>query len=136
MTFPFSRDNLPDKLFINNVFVPSKNDSKLTLYNPKDGSLISDNTPLAGEQDVDDAVDAAERALPAWKAITPTERRNILNKFADLVDENLSVLSELSRITMGAPYQSFGKLEITTVPEVCWASQKVLGIYWLKDFMI
>ena len=118
MAFPFSRDNLPDKLFINNVYVPSKNDSKLTLYNPKDGFLISDNTPLAGEQDVDAAVDAAEMALPSWKAVPPNDRRTIMNKFADLVDEHLPVLSELSRITLGAPFESFGKLELSNVSEV------------------
>lgn len=123
MAFSFSRHNLPDKLFINNEYVASTNDSKLTLYNPKDGSLISDNTPLAGEQDVNAAVDAAEQALPAWKDVMPNDRRTILNNFADLVDEHLAALSELSRISMGAPHENFGKVEVGNMPEVCWAFQ-------------
>ena len=60
-TFNFSKDNLPKQLIINNEYVDSKSNKKLTVKNPKDGSLIADDVPLAGEEDVDRAVAAAEK---------------------------------------------------------------------------
>lgn len=61
--FPFSKSNLPKQLAINNEYVNSKSGKKISVYNPKDGSLIADDVPLAGERDVDDAVAAAEEAF-------------------------------------------------------------------------
>ncbi|EON67355.1 hypothetical protein W97_06608 [Coniosporium apollinis CBS 100218] len=111
MAFNFSKDNLPKQLFINNEYVESKNSAKLTLNNPKDGSLVADDVALAGEQDVDAAVAAAEKAFPAWKKMAPTQRRDIMMKLASLIEENGKALAELTRITLGAPYGSFGAFE-------------------------
>jgi aldehyde dehydrogenase (NAD+) len=120
MAFNFSKDNLPLKLWINNEYVESKNSKKLTVYNPKDGSLVSDKVALAGAEDVDAAVDAAEKAFPAWKKIGRSERRAIMMKFADLIEQHGETLSELTRITFGAPYNSFGKFENQLCSEVCY----------------
>ena len=43
--------------------------------------------------------------------MTPDERRKILLKLADLVDENTEYLSSLSRLTLGSPFEAFGKFE-------------------------
>ncbi|KAK5169775.1 uncharacterized protein LTR77_005753 [Saxophila tyrrhenica] len=116
-SFQFSKDKLPKQLVINNEYVDSKNSKKLTVNNPKDGSLVADDVPLAGEADVDAAVAAAEAAFPAWKATTPTKRRDMLNKLADLIDAHAKPLAELTRITLGAPWGSFGSFEMTLCAE-------------------
>ncbi|KAF4633721.1 hypothetical protein G7Y89_g4395 [Cudoniella acicularis] len=112
MEFNYSKSNLPKKLFINNEFVASKNPKKLELFNPRDGSLVANDVDLAGEQDVDAAVAAAEKAFPAWKKFTPIARRDIMVKFASLVEKHGPALAELSRITLGAPYGAFGAFEV------------------------
>lgn len=111
MPFGFSKDKLPTQLFINNEYVASKSQKTFSLQNPKDSSLVSDQIPLAGAEDVDAAVTAAEAAFPAWKRLGASQRRDILLKFADLIDENSVGLAELTRITLGAPYEAFGKFE-------------------------
>ncbi len=116
-SFEFSKDNLPKQLVINNEYVDSKNSKKLTVKNPKDGSLVADDVPLAGEADVDAAVAAAEAAFPAWKATVPSKRRDMLNKLADLIDSHAKPLAELTRITLGAPWASFGAFEINLCAE-------------------
>jgi aldehyde dehydrogenase (NAD+) len=118
MEFKFSKTNLPKQLFINNEYVDAKNSKKLSLYNPKDGSLVADDVALAGAEDVDAAVAAGEKAFPAWKRIPPTQRRDIIMKFALLIEQYQKELSELTRITLGAPYGSFGKFEIGLTAEV------------------
>lgn len=111
MSFPFSKSKLPLQLFINNEYADSKNSKKLTLHNPKDGSLISDQAPLGGEHDVDAAVAAAEKAFPTWKKVSGSKRREIMLKFAALIEKHSLALAELTRITLGAPYEAFGKFE-------------------------
>ncbi|TKA69440.1 hypothetical protein B0A49_03780 [Cryomyces minteri] len=117
MAFNFSKSNLPKQLFINNEYVDSKNKKKLSAYNPKDGSLVADNVALAGGQDVDAAVEAAEKAFPAWKRMPPIQRRDIMLRFAALIEEHGEALAELTRITLGAPYGSFGKFETGLIVE-------------------
>lgn len=118
MSFDFSKSKLPTQLFINNEYVDSKNSTKLTLNNPADGSLVTDSCPLGGEQDVDEAVAAAEKAFPAWKKVAPGQRRDIMYKFASLVEQHTDALAELTRITLGAPFGSFGKFEVGMAAEV------------------
>ncbi|RDI79814.1 hypothetical protein Vi05172_g10184 [Venturia inaequalis] len=111
MAFSYNTSNLAKKLFINNEYVESKNSAKLSVYNPVDNSLVADDIALAGVEDVDIAVAAAEKAFPAWRAMSTIQRRGIMLKFADLVEKNAIVLAELTRITLGAPYEAFGKFE-------------------------
>jgi aldehyde dehydrogenase (NAD+) len=118
MAAVFSKTNLPTQLFINNEYVASKNEKKLSLNNPRDQSLVSDNIPLAGADDVDAAITAAEVAFKSWKKIGASQRRNIMLKFADLIEKNIESLAELTRITLGAPYEAFGRFEATMAAEV------------------
>ncbi|KAI1756791.1 aldehyde dehydrogenase [Xylaria castorea] len=111
-SFPWSGSNLPKQLFINNEYVEAKNPKKLEVYNPKDGSLLANDVALAGENEVDAAVAAAEAAYPAWKKTSARERRDLLVKLADLIDEHSLKLAELTRLSLGAPFASFGSREI------------------------
>ena len=63
-SFEFSTNNLPKKHFINNEYVVPKNNKTLSVYNPKDNSLVADDVPVAGQAEVDAAVEAAEKAFP------------------------------------------------------------------------
>ena len=128
MAFNFSKSALPKQLFINNEYVDSKNSKKLSLRNPKDGSLVADDVALAGEQDVDAAVAAAEKAFPAWKKMVPNGRRDIMLKFASLIEEHGEKLAELTRITLGAPYGSFGKFETGMAAEVHFTTFSSLSL--------
>jgi len=116
--FDFSASKLPLKLFINNEYVDSKDDKRFSVYNPKNEKLVSDQVPCAGERDVDEAVAAAEAAFPAWRKVPAAERREILMKFAALIENHVEPLAELTRVTLGAPYGSFGKFEAGMAAEV------------------
>ena len=84
---------------------------RLNLYNPKNGTLIANDIPLAGAQDVDTAVTAAEAAFPTWRATPATTRRDTLLKFAALWDAHTPALAELTRLTLGAPIATFNAWE-------------------------
>ncbi|KAH8782710.1 aldehyde dehydrogenase domain-containing protein [Diaporthe sp. PMI_573] len=101
------------QLFINNQV-------KISVYNPANGDLVSDKIPVAGKDDVDAAVDAANAAFAAgspWRKMTLVRRREILLRFADILERDQERLAELTRVTLGAPYLPFGKSEIDTAVE-------------------
>lgn len=95
----------------------SKNPKKLELFNPKDGSEVAKDVSVADEHDVDAAVAAAEAAFPAWRKSTHTFKRDCMMKLADLMEKHEKALCELSRITLGAPYHSFGAFELHIAAE-------------------
>lgn len=84
-------------------FVDAKSGQLLSVYNPTDGSLVSDKIHAAGEVDVDAAVDAAQKAFKGgWGKMDPTDRARAMLKFADLIRENADELALLETRTMGS----------------------------------
>ncbi|EXJ87662.1 hypothetical protein A1O1_04586 [Capronia coronata CBS 617.96] len=116
MEFPFSASKLPLQMFVNNEYVDVENPRKLTLYNPKDGSLVSDKVPVAGTEDVDLAVKYAQAAFPAWRKVAPAERTKTLLKFADLLEEYYEKLGELTRLTLGST-PAFAQMEASVAAQ-------------------
>lgn len=70
--------------------------------NPATGEKYG-QVPDSSEDDVQRAVNAAEKAFPAW-SVTPTETRfRILNRIAELIDENLDTLALAETTDNGKP---------------------------------
>jgi aldehyde dehydrogenase (NAD+) len=69
---------------------------------PANGQTTHEIT-LAGIDDVNQAVQAARAAFPAWRALTGDKRRNLLLKLADLIEKDTPRLSDLLSIENGAP---------------------------------
>ena len=57
--------------------------------------------PLAGAGDIDDAVEAAQDAFETWRTWTPWQRRDVLVRLADLLDEARDELARLSVLDNG-----------------------------------
>ncbi|KAG4431548.1 hypothetical protein IFR05_012961 [Cadophora sp. M221] len=93
------------RLFINNEYVSAKSSETLSLTNPFDGSKIDAAVQVAGEEDVELAVSAAQAAFKSgpWSTYTGSQRAKCMLKFADLIDAKAAKLAELDSITMGAP---------------------------------
>ncbi len=63
--------------------------------------------PLAGEAEVDAAVRAARAAFPAWRDMKPARRRQILDRFADLIDQNIDRLGKMAAVENGIPQSTW-----------------------------
>jgi len=70
--------------------------------NPAEGKAYS-LTPDSDAQDIQQAVDAAKVAFPAWSAMAVDKRSAILQKIADLIDRDLDKLSLAESIDQGKP---------------------------------
>ena len=61
------------------------------------------NVPFGGADDVNRAIDAAHRAFPAWRALTPYDRGAILVKAAELIRARAKDLGQITTREAGKP---------------------------------
>lgn len=94
---------LEPRLFINNKFVDAKSGKTIPVTNPTDDSHVGD-IQVAGAEDVDDAVAAAEAAMKGeWSTFTGVQRAKCLLKLADLIDSKAAELAKIESLSMGTP---------------------------------
>ena len=74
----------------------------LVSYNPANGEALAKFTE-ASDADVDAAVAAAQEAFKRWKKTTTAERAAILNKIADVIDENAELFALQETLDNGKP---------------------------------
>ena len=89
------------RLFINNEFVDAQSKERLTIRNPFDDSIVTEDLHSAGEADVDAAVAAARAAFKPWAAWTPQDRSALLLRYADLMERDLVKIAELESLCSG-----------------------------------
>jgi acyl-CoA reductase-like NAD-dependent aldehyde dehydrogenase len=72
------------------------------IRNPATGELV-DRVAAATEQDIDNAIDAADAAFKKWSAVPPPERAEILRKATRLLQEREKDLARLLTQEQGKP---------------------------------
>ena len=72
------------------------------VVNPASGSVLG-TVPKLGADETRRAIDAAERAWPAWRAKTAKERSVILRKWFDLMMANQEDLAQILTAEQGKP---------------------------------
>ncbi|MBU6278318.1 MAG: aldehyde dehydrogenase family protein [Actinomycetales bacterium] len=70
------------------------------VLNPANEAVIADVPSMSAEQ-ADAAIAAAERALPAWRAVAPGDRARLLRQFATVVREHREELAQLEVANAG-----------------------------------
>jgi malonate-semialdehyde dehydrogenase (acetylating)/methylmalonate-semialdehyde dehydrogenase len=64
------------------------------VFDPATGAVTA-RVPLASTDDVEQAVDAASAAFPAWAATTPLKRARVLFKFKEIIEQRRAELARL-----------------------------------------
>ena len=76
---------------------------RLQVEDPSDESVIG-SVPKLSAARVDEAVQAAAEAFPAWSGMREWDRAAILRKWADLIDRDLDGLGALLALENGKPF--------------------------------
>ncbi len=119
-------DILRTKAFIDGEWVSTSSTSAIT--NPATGELVAE-VSRCGEAEAKAALDAAERALPAWKRTSAPERSKLLLRLAALMREREEELAILLTAEQGKPLsESLGEVRYATA--FCdWFAAEVLRDY-------
>ena len=89
-------------LLINGEWTKGSEGKLLSSYNPANGDELAKFTD-ATDADVDAAVAAAQEAFKTWRKTTTAERAAILNKIADVIDENAELFALQETLDNGKP---------------------------------
>ncbi|MBD3863857.1 aldehyde dehydrogenase family protein [Olleya marilimosa] len=88
--------------FINGKFVDPIGGQYFENTSPIDNSLIA-KYPRSQKEDVELALDAANAAKEAWGNTSATERSNLLNKVADIIEANIEEFALVETCDNGKP---------------------------------
>ena len=93
---------IDSQLLIDGQWRASSDGNTLPVRDPATGEILKEISS-ASVQDGIDAVEAADRAFPAWAATPPRVRADILRRAFDLVQERKEDFALLMTIEMGKP---------------------------------
>ncbi|HTY81210.1 MAG TPA: aldehyde dehydrogenase family protein, partial [Dehalococcoidales bacterium] len=93
------------KTWIGGKWVDAKSGKTFPSINPANGEIIAE-IPLCDKADVDVAVEAATKALPAWSRKSQAERSDILLRISEAITANIDEMSHADALTRGAPYKT------------------------------
>jgi aminomuconate-semialdehyde/2-hydroxymuconate-6-semialdehyde dehydrogenase len=96
---------------IDGRLVPPQADRWLDVYEPATGEIFA-QCPDADATDVAFAVEAAQRAAPAWAAMPTEQRAGLLHKLANLIHERLAEFAALESRDSGKPVALAQQLDI------------------------
>lgn len=107
------RDYIKDsyQLFIGGQWVDSADGKTFKSYCPADGRELATCAEATGE-DVDRAVESAWKAFESWKNTTVAQRAAVLNKIADIIDENKELLAMVETLDNGKPLRETMAIDI------------------------
>ncbi|KAJ5084638.1 hypothetical protein NUU61_009217 [Penicillium alfredii] len=106
-------ESIETRLFINGEFRPSTSNKTFPVVYPYTKEVVAQG-PIpqyivheANEQDVDNAVTAANAAFPSWRDLGIDQRAGYLRKLADLLVESHAKLAQLETLCTGRPISQF-----------------------------
>ena len=88
--------------YIDGEWVDADSKKTFVVDNPADASLLAEVSDC-GATETKRAIDAANAALPAWRALTPKARAAILRKWYDLIVANVDDLAQILVAENGKP---------------------------------
>lgn len=88
--------------YIDGLWCNAKNNETVDVIDPATGTLLG-TVPNMATQEAIMAVDAAQKALPKWRALTAHQRGALLQNWFRLITENKRKLAELMTFEQGKP---------------------------------
>jgi succinate-semialdehyde dehydrogenase/glutarate-semialdehyde dehydrogenase len=91
-----------DRCYIDGQWIDADSKKRFDVDNPAEGTIVA-TVPDCGAAETRRAIEAAARALPAWRALTAKERSVILRKWFDLMVANADDLAAILTAEQGKP---------------------------------
>ena len=114
--------------FVDGQWTDARDGATLTIQNPANGAVIG-TVPRFGSEETALAIEAAQRAFPAWSKLTPLERGQILRRWHDLVVENLGDLAVILVTEQGKPLAEARGEILTGSPYLLWYAEEARRAY-------
>jgi succinate-semialdehyde dehydrogenase / glutarate-semialdehyde dehydrogenase len=114
--------------YIDGSWVAADSGEQITVLNPATGKAIGD-IPRLGKAETERAIDAADAALPAWRALTAQERADLLMKWHDLMLEHQQDLAMLMTFEQGKPLKEAAGEIAYAASFLRWFAEEARRVY-------
>ncbi|AYN93444.1 MULTISPECIES: NADP-dependent succinate-semialdehyde dehydrogenase [Pseudomonas] len=114
--------------YIDGAWMDADGGQTINVGNPATGETLG-TVPKMGRAETKRAIEAAERALPAWRDLTAKERSQKLRRWFELMIENQDDLGRLMTLEQGKPLAE-AKGEITYAASfIEWFAEEAKRVY-------
>lgn len=116
---------------IDGTFVDAQDGAVFDTVNPATGKVLT-SVAACSEADVDKAVKSARATFNSgvWSRMEPRERKRILLRFADLVEQNAAELALTDSIDAGKPISDCENLDLPdVVNNIRWYAEAIDKVY-------
>ncbi|WP_447556447.1 NAD-dependent succinate-semialdehyde dehydrogenase [Vreelandella sp. EE22] len=114
--------------YIDGSWVAADSGEQINVINPATGDSMGD-MPRLGRAETERAIDAADKALPAWRALTAQERSDLLFKWYDLMLEHQHDLALLMTHEQGKPVKEAEGEIAYAASFIRWFAEEARRIY-------
>ncbi|MFT9258456.1 MAG: aldehyde dehydrogenase [Acetobacter sp.] len=122
---------LPTQAFINGAFRPAASGTTFETTNPATGAVLT-AIEAYDTRDVDVAVAAAKAAFEdgRWHKRSPAERKQVLLRLADLLEDNAHELAVMESLDSGKPVHECQTIDLPeTIGTIRWHAELIDKIY-------
>jgi acyl-CoA reductase-like NAD-dependent aldehyde dehydrogenase len=117
--------------FIAGEFVPAADGRRFSDVSPRDGEVVAEVARGSGE-DVNRAVRAARRSFEqsGWATCAAAERKRVLLRLAELIDEHADNLAQLESIDVGHPIGDAQRVDVPGARNCfAWYAEAIDKVY-------
>ncbi|WP_122645040.1 NAD-dependent succinate-semialdehyde dehydrogenase [Enterococcus mediterraneensis] len=118
---------VPTQLFIDGKWVDGGQEA-VPVKNPANGETLAEVSQGA-EEETQQAIAAAKRAFPLWSKKAPSERAQLMNKIADMIEEEADRLATIMTLEQGKPLKESRAEVLTDVENFRWNAAEGQRIY-------
>lgn len=119
---------LRQQAFIDGEWLAANNETTITVSNPSTGATLG-QVPRMGQAETRRAIEAAERALPAWRELSAKARANALRRWYDLIIENQHDLAHIMTLEQGKPLpEALGEI-VFGASYIEWYAEEAKRVY-------
>ncbi|EMS76973.1 succinate-semialdehyde dehydrogenase [Enterococcus durans IPLA 655] len=115
-------------LYINGKWLEGS-EGTFEVKNPATGEILA-TVQKGGEKETKEAIQAANKAFEGWSQTSPAERAKLMNKMADLVENDSERLAKIMTMEQGKPLSQAAVEIQTNVENLRWNAaegQRILG---------
>ncbi|WKN19782.1 NADP-dependent succinate-semialdehyde dehydrogenase [Azotobacter vinelandii] len=114
--------------YIDGEWILAESGNTITVVNPATNAVIG-CVPKMGAAETRRAIEAAERALPAWRQLTAKERGIKLRRWFELIMENQQDLAKIMTLEQGKPFpEALGEITFGA-SYIEWYAEEAKRVY-------
>lgn len=119
---------VPNLMYIDGEWTPASDGAKIEIINPADEEKI-DNVPVATKDDLDSALESADKAWRSWKDVDAWTRSAKIRRVSDIIKERVEEIAAVLTEEQGKPIAE-ARAEIGAAAEQFdWYADETRRIY-------